>query len=246
MTTPTMAEIRELQEWLCLSDFPTKIDGIHGPSTKRQLGRFQQAHSVGVIQGELDAETWRALTAPLTRLATCPPLPPPHTIYSAVYDTAIKHLEEHPREVGGANRGPWVRWYMDGNEGPQWAWCVGFALTIARQAYQRLDWVAPEWLPRTYSCDRLAKAAQEADRFYTSNEALQTPGLLDDPSGGWVFLVRKRWGDWTHAGLLLDAYADNTFSTAEGNTNDDGHREGYEAVKRVRTFGTKIDLVRLD
>jgi len=30
---------------------------------------------------------------------------------------AEQYLEQHPREVGGQNKGPWVRLYMEGNEG---------------------------------------------------------------------------------------------------------------------------------
>ena len=29
---------------------------------------------------------------------------------------AEQHMNEHPREIGGQNRGPWVRLYMKGKE----------------------------------------------------------------------------------------------------------------------------------
>ena len=38
--------------------------------------------------------------------------------------------------------------------------------------------------------------------------------------------------------------ADGTFATIEGNTNDEGSREGYEVCRRVRGRGSK-DFIRL-
>ena len=59
-----------------------------------------------------------------------------------------------PSDVGGENRGPWVRLYMDGRDGKEWLWCAGFVCFILRQACAALDQPLP--FPGTVSCDVLA------------------------------------------------------------------------------------------
>jgi len=39
-------------------------------------------------------------------------------------------------------------------------------------------------------------------------------------------------------------FDDEVFDTIEGNTNDEGHREGYEACQRVRAYKKK-DFLKL-
>jgi hypothetical protein len=58
-----------------------------------------------------------------------------------------------------------------------------------------------------------------------------------------VFLVRRTSTDWTHTGLVTQ-FHDDFFDTIEGNTNDDGNREGYEVCARSRGYKGK-DFIRL-
>ena len=52
---------------------------------------------------------------------------------------------------------------------------------------------------------------------------------------GDIFLNRKTSTDWTHTGIVTEV-GDGWFRTIEGNTNDEGSREGYEACARTRGF----------
>ena len=61
---------------------------------------------------------------------------------------------------------------------------------------------------------------------------------------GTVFLSRHTATDWTHTGLITRAAAE-AFQTIEGNTNDEGSREGYEVCARTRGFKKK-DFVTLE
>lgn len=56
--------------------------------------------------------------------------------------------------VGGQNRGPWVRLYMKGHEGPDLPWCAGFVSFVTSQAAQAFDTRLE--IPYTVSCDVIA------------------------------------------------------------------------------------------
>jgi hypothetical protein len=157
-------------------------------------------------------------------------VPPGATLGRMTVAYARQHLAQRPREVGGENRGPWVRLYMDGNEGADWLWCSGFATFVQRQAAATLGVPVP--VARTFSCDDLAHGAKRATCFVAGcpDSHRITPGSL--------FLVQKTASDWQHVGIVTSAERD-AFHTIEGNTNDDGAREGYEVCERVRSYERK-------
>lgn len=146
------------------------------------------------------------------------------------------HLDAAPREVGGANRGPWVRLYMKGRQGVDAPWCAGFVTFLLRQAADSMGEEAP--IAGSTSCDALAAQATDAGIFLSEDDA--SP---DQVTVGSLFLVRRTDTDWTHTGLVVEAGAE-TFSTVEGNTNDAGDREGYEVCARTRGYAAK-DFVLL-
>jgi hypothetical protein len=76
---------------------------------------------------------------------------------------AEQHLEQHPREVGGQNKGPWVRLYMQGNEGSDWPWYAGFVSIILKQASKSLNVAIP--IQTSFSCDPLTFRAKERGFF---------------------------------------------------------------------------------
>jgi hypothetical protein len=145
---------------------------------------------------------------------------------------AEKHLEQHPREVGGQNKGPWVRLYMLGNEGNDWPWCAGFVSFILKQACKTLSIPLP--IQTSFSCDSLAASAKERGHFLKEPETDQGKAI----SPGSFFLQRRSPRDWIHTGIVLSADKD-VFHTIEGNTNDDGDREGYEVCRRIRNYKDK-------
>jgi hypothetical protein len=57
-------------------------------------------------------------------------------------------------------------------------------------------------------------------------------------TSGSLFLQRRTSTDWTHTGIVIDA-KDEVFLTIEGNTNDDGIREGIEVCSRIRGYKSK-------
>ena len=229
--------VRCIQEWLGLNHFNVKIDGDYGPATAQAVRSFQLALGLPGT-GTVDQDTMDALAAPMLRALGR--VDADGDLGQLVVAYARQHLAQGPREIGGPNGGPWVRLYLDGNEGSAWPWCAGFVSFILRQAAAHAG-VARPFTP-TYSCDLLASDARARDRFLADNRlAGQDPTRLLAP--GSVFLQRRSAGDWVHTGLLTAAHGD-TFETIEGNTNDSGDREGYEVCKRFRAY-RKVDFALL-
>lgn len=229
--------VKRIQEWLCLHGLHVAVDGDFGPATQWSVREFQARHRL-TRTGVVDPACFDRLVAPL-RAALAPIEPAGRSLGEMVVAYALQHLAQRPREVGGQNLGPWVRLYMDGNEGAPWAWCVGFATLCLQQAAVSLRRPMP--FERTYSCDLLAANAQLRQRFLrqpnsAAGRARVTPGSL--------FLRRRTVLDWNHAGIVVAA-EDEVVRTVEGNTNDDGSAEGYEVCARTRGYRS-MDFVLVD
>ena len=230
---PRSARARVVQEWLCLHGVHVAVDGGYGAATAAGVRDFQGHHGLPVT-GVVDRATFDALVAPMK--AALAPLVPGATLGATMVAVARQHLAQHPREVGGQNMGPWVRLYMDGNQGPEWPWCSGFATFVMRQAASQLGVPVP--VARTFSCDVLASNATTSRCFVGGVQ----PDVRSLPPGS-LFLVRRTKNDWAHVGIVTSVEGD-VFRTIEGNTNDAGDREGYEVCARVRGFDRK-DFVRI-
>jgi hypothetical protein len=150
------ARVRLVQEWLTLHGVGTGIDGGFGPATAAAVRAFQGGRGLPAT-GVVDRATFDALVAPMLRALQPVEPPPGATLGVMVVAYARRHLAEHPREVGGQNMGPWVRLYMDGNQGKAWPWCAGFSTFVLRQAARTLGVPVP--VGRTFSCDVLAGSA---------------------------------------------------------------------------------------
>ena len=225
-----------IQEWLCLHGMSIPIDGEYGPATDLAVRQFQQKKGIPV-DGQVDNNTFTMLVLPLVRAMARVEVVKGHTtLGSLIAAYAMQHLQQAPREVGGQNKGPWVRHYTGGHQGADYPWCSGFACTILRQACETLGLEMP--VPYTLSCDMLAFEAKKAGLFVPEAEARGKVGI------GSFFLVRRAAADWTHVGIITQAQADaNAFSTIEGNTNDSGDREGYEVCERARGYDKKDFIV---
>jgi hypothetical protein len=236
--------VRLVQEWLCHHGFPTAIDSDFGAATATQIAAFQSARKLRSSKaGEVDSATYGALVLPM--LEVLRPIDPTRLSYpQLVLAYARQHVQRHPIEIGGANAGPWVRLYMKGNEGADWLWCAGFVSFLLKQAADTLGAKPP--LPYTFSCDTLALEAERLGLLVPGKQLKE--GKLADgrmlPAAA-IFLSRnaKATRDWIHTGIVARFDAE-TLQTCEGNTNDSGSREGFEAVARVRGYAGK-DFIRL-
>jgi len=228
---------RRVQEWLTLQGYHLRVDGDFGPATEWAVARFQ---GDGGLQtsGTVDDETSSRLTQPMRQVLE-PTVDLDQPIGGTIVDLAETHLAEHPREVGGQNRGPWVRLYMRGEEGPAWAWCAGFVSFLVEQAAKLRG--EPPAITTSFSCDAIAinaghRGALVAGRNMSGRDVDRRP-----PPGS-LFLTRRTATDWTHIGIVVEAF-DEVFVSIEGNTNDDGCREGFETCRRIRGYRNKDFVV---
>jgi len=226
------ADVRRVQEWLNLHGYGLGIDGGFGRVTEDAVRRFQKANRIRQT-GTVNQRTFSALVAPMSAVLQ-KPVRKPKSLGTAMLAYAKSHLAQNPREVGGPNRGPWVRLYTGGNEGEQWAWCAGFVSFILKQASELMGTAMP--VSGSLSCDQLAAQGKAKHLFLAE-------GSHDTLRPGSLFLVRKNPTDWTHTGLVVEIHPE-FFRTIEGNTNDDGVREGYEVCTLTRSYKAK-DFVLL-
>jgi len=226
-------QVRLIQEWLNLHGFGLVIDGDFGPATDYAVREFQRRKRLEV-DGIVGPKTFAELIAPMT--AVLAPINPGNkTLGQMIVAYAKQHLKQHPQEVGGQNMGPWVRLYMNGQEGDQWAWCAGFVSYILKQACASLGVRVP--ITTSPSCDVLACNAK-AKGIFLAESKIGDPTTI--PPGS-IFLNRRTSSDWTHTGILIQA-EQNVMQTIEGNTNDEGSNEGYEVCARVRGY-KKMDFI---
>lgn len=238
--------VKRIQEWLNYHNCRTTIDADYGPATATCVKAFQRSQSM-TPTGRVNKATWEALVAPMKMALTAPGLSGQWSAASAVKAVAEQHLAQHPIEIGGSNEGPWVRLYCDGNDGRAWAWCAGFVSFVMDQAHFYEGMKSP--IAGSVSCDTLAAQAKTAGRFVKGSDISRGKRPWDSLGQCSLFLKRRTKTDWTHAGFALDCHGRNSalaFSTIEGNTNDEGSREGYEACQRTRGLGSgNYDFISL-
>ena len=236
--------VQRIQEWLNYHAFRTGVDGDFGPATQACVRDFQRANGKAAT-GKVDAATWNLLVSPMVTALKAPPNVEQMTAQEAVLAVASQHVDQHPVEIGGANCGPWVRLYCEGNDGRHWAWCAGFVTFIMQQAYFYRDDKPP--IKGSVSCDTLAAQAKAAGLFVPHQEISSGRRPWVDFGAAAIFLRRRTATDWTHTGIATQgtgAPAELVFSTIEGNTNDEGVREGFEACRRRRSVtGSNYDFI---
>lgn len=237
--------VKRIQEWLTYHDCRTSIDSNYGPATTACVRDFQT--KIGLPStGAVDGATWEALIQPMRMALQAPDNINRMSVSEAVRAVVLQHVEQHPIEVGKANGGPWVRLYCSGHDGLQWAWCAGFVSLIMHQAYFYQNKQAP--IEGSVSCDALSAQGREAGLFVAASDVTSGRVPWESLGGCAIFLRRRTSTDWTHAGFALSATGVGdalVFDTIEGNTNDEGSREGYEACRRKRSIvGGNYDFVK--
>jgi hypothetical protein len=240
---------KNVQEWLNLYKLSHPefkhdigIDGDFGEKTENAVKDFQKANGLGV-DGAVGQNTFRKLVEPMTRAFTKIEGTDLRTLIIAY---AQQHLNSAPYEMGGANSGPWVRAYMDGLEGKDMLWCMGFVQTILDQAFFTIGNDFRNVMKHSYSCDEIANKGKANGRFIANADVQRDPSVIKP---GDVFLRRnpKNNLDWTHTGFIIEMDGVQ-MHTLEGNTNEAGASEGVKVgalTKRKLTEGI-YDIYKID
>ncbi len=234
-----------LQEWLNLNvyhnnDYSYKIsmDDDFGFVTERALKFFQLESNIEAT-GILDPITWLALTAPMRRAFETINFKEDVSFKDRVVAYAQQIVNEHPTELGN-NEGPWVRAFMKGQEGRWAAWCNGFVSTVLDHAAASMSLTMDHWIPWSWSTQKSAQYAKSGK--YQKIDYISPKELVDQDfeimEPGDLFLVLNGRGTPHHIGII-EYYEGLVIGSIEGNTNDEGSRDGYELVRRLRDFSSK-------
>ena len=144
------------------------------------------------------------------------------------------------REEGGNNRGLMIDLFLRGvGQMRGQPWCAAFVHHVGYWSHFDHERGASVWpLPATASC------------YVLGDFARRKRILKDEPEPGDVFLLwNPRLGRFSHTGIVAHVHEDAddqgdtgwiTCDTIEGNTNDDGSREGDAVLRRVRRFWPKL------
>lgn len=250
-TQNSRKQVKKIQSWLTLYEYSnpgsgtaTLIDGDFGPATALAVKNFQSAigkSRTGVVSKALFNIMSNPLHSAFHQNNAI------SDIRDRIAELGRQHLLQQPRELeinGESNMGPWVRSYMDNHNGIDWFWCVGFLQAIIDQALSEIDIDFRTYMPLTYSCDDLGSHAHDNGQLIRMATWRANPDLA---KVGDIFLIRHTYWDWIHAGIILNVLPDDgLIETIEGNTNDDGSRNGYGVFQRIRNFQqSKIDLYSL-
>lgn len=142
---------------------------------------------------------------------------------------AIAVAEEGEREVGSSNWGPRVKEYLKAaNVTVPAAWCAGFVNWSFEQAALELGVTSPlESVPLQAYVQSYVQHGK-ANNWVVPN--------ADARAGDLFCLWNASLKRYAHIGIVTGWTMDGKrLTTIEGNTNDEGSREGYEVAKRTRT-----------
>lgn len=227
--------VKRVQEWLTLHGFGTEIDGDFGPATEIAVNSFRIAQGLPFTT-VVDLACWEALVAPLARAEA--PLDPGTRIFGdAVLEIAGRWLANKAREVGGDNRGPWVRQASRGIDQSTvgfFPWCQVYASTPWIRASRELglpppfDLVDGNGVVSAY-VPWVVNQARRAHRFARGEDVGRVP------PGAMFFVPGTVEGrpSHIHVGLVVSDDGD-VIRTNEGNTNSAGGSNGYEVAARFR------------
>ncbi len=134
------------------------------------------------------------------------------------------------QEVGGDNFGPAVEFFQKlGEIRPGQPWCAAFVNACAEIACAKKNvWSPLEVVP-------LEGFVQS---YY--DQAKLKGWLRDRPGIGDLFMVwHRRKNRYAHIGIVARTTT-NGFLTIEGNSNDEGSRQGYEVAQNFRQYSGGI------
>jgi hypothetical protein len=232
-------EVRKLQKLLNQHGFSLDVDGDYGAKTRNAVRAFQsqnldQHGQPLVVDGRVGPLTWWSLTheKPLIETVSAvdfTKLPPASSGGSpcgrAALKIAIAELNAGAGEIGGNNKGKWVRKYLNGIAPEGSSWCAGFTSWCYSQI--------PQGIPFTYSVGARDILRQFKERGW---DAPPNTGYAPEP-GDIVVWWRVRADGWQgHVGLV-HSLKDGMLYTIEGNKSPKVQGFSYVMSRMEKLLG---------
>jgi lysozyme family protein len=247
MSGPNITLIQQRLAALGISEVGP-VDGDFGERTEWAIKLFQARHEDSrgeplEIDGVVGPMTWNSL------FEIEPDADEEPGEQAGGGDLATRALAIAARQIGilerprGSNRGPEVDDYMGAIDRSLHGqpWCMAFVYWCFNEAARELGIGLN--VPRTASVWRSWEMAQEQaiGRIVTARQARADPDIVKP---GMVFYI-DTGGRHGHTGFVRDI-VDGKLVTIEGNTNNDGSREGYGVFQRSRRRVDSINLGFID
>jgi hypothetical protein len=138
-------------------------------------------------------------------------------------------VSEQPK---GTNTGPQVNEYLkSAGISPGYPWCMAFVYWCVSRACEEFKIVNP--LVRTGG----------VMNQWNQTKLRKIPRISRSVKPGDVFIMQFGHGTG-HTGFV-EKIEGGLIYTIEGNTNDDGSREGYEVARRTRPISSFIGFIQL-
>ena len=234
-------DVAMLEHLLTSRGYAVEVDGIFGTQTRNAVRAFQSQNldRNGVpllVDGVAGPLTWWSLSHPKPRIETQSGidfrLPPPEGAGGScrgreALATAMKELRAGACEIGGTNRGPWVRKYLHGMAPQGSPWSTAFV------SWCYVQGTASEPFPYMLSAHRLMRE-------------LRRRGWAHQPGSGYlpqagdiVFWWKVRLDGWEgHCGIVHQL-RDGILYTVEANKSSrvQGFSYVYSRMERLLGFG---------
>ena len=162
----------------------------------------------------------------------------PLHLTAMMYAESVVGVKEDFVEGKWTNWGPKVQEFLAAAEVDRpAAWCCALVNWCAEQAAYDHDVISPlESVKSQAYTPSYFEWAKHHNKFVEFPEA----GL-----GDLFILYYPKLGRYGHIGFVEEVNVEEGwFSTIEGNSNTKGEREGYEVVKRRRTFTGNVRFIR--
>jgi hypothetical protein len=147
----------------------------------------------------------------------------------------LKKEEDTKEQPKGSNKGPEVSQYLASTGlGPGHPWCMAFVYYIFNQLCK--DLMTPNPLPKTAGVKNHWSKAP-AENKITISDVRNNISLLRP---GQIFIMSRGKKGLGHTGIILSVDPQTkTFTSMEGNTNDQKSGEGHRVGKNTRNINSK-------
>lgn len=237
------SEVKEVQALLMEKGYLTdeEINGVFDNETYRAVRVFQsqnldqQGHPL-VVDGKVGDLTWWSLHNPKPTIQAVSAIDylemPPLSMGGSergreALGVAITEIKAGAREIGGNNKGPFVKKYLNGVVSEGNPWCAGFVSYCFSKA--------PLGMPFTYSV-----GARDVLRQFKSKGWTQSPnsGYLPKPGDVVVWWRESLPSGKGHIGLVHQ-FRDGFLYTIEGNKspNVQGFSYVFSRMDKLLGFG---------
>ena len=173
-------------------------------------------------------------------------------IHKLVSYYASKHLQNRACQMKRDKRytfvclvGPWVRSYMDGNDGDDFLWAQPFVCTVLDQAFSTKQKKFTDMYENSFNCEDFRKRAQKENLLIYNEDLLATKYI---PKIGDIYLKIDDSNIASHSGIIYDILdkKKGLYRTIEGNVSLIGDRRGYLVSLLSRNLlQSNIQIVQL-